>query len=217
MEDIGLFNQGLKWLQSKDCYSVARDCCELFEDKIGIFHGAALAVGLLWVCPNLGSSAVLVFTGKTVLFLVRSFVGLGSAALLVIMWSMLFTPHKLDPYRCSMSSICALASHGSGWVAVQCLGYTPGLFIVGLFAILVLWMYANFWITGTLFIVGGYLFSLNHARLVVLMATLYAMYCVKVRVGWLGVFLAINLAFLSNDVLNYLTNGVDNLSEKHSL
>ena len=35
------------------------------------------------------------------------------------------------------------------------LGYTPGLFIVGLFAILILWMYANFWITGTLFIVGG--------------------------------------------------------------
>lgn len=35
------------------------------------------------------------------------------------------------------------------------LGCTPGLFIVGLFGILILWMYANFWITGTLFIVGG--------------------------------------------------------------
>ncbi|XP_011095670.1 dnaJ homolog dnj-5 isoform X2 [Sesamum indicum] len=78
-------------------------------------------------------------------------------------------------------------------------------------------MYANFWITGTLFIVGGYLFSLNHARLVVLMATLYAMYCVKVRVGWLGVFLAINLAFLSNDVLNYLIKWCDNLSESTHL
>lgn len=39
--------------------------------------------------------------------------------------------------------------------AVHYLGFTPGLFIVGLFAILVLWMYANFWIMGTLFIVGG--------------------------------------------------------------
>lgn len=39
--------------------------------------------------------------------------------------------------------------------ALRYLGYTPGLFIVGLFSILVLWMYANFWITGTLFIVGG--------------------------------------------------------------
>lgn len=45
------------------------------------------------------------------------------------------------------------------------------------------------------------------------MATLYSMYCVKVQVGWLGVFLAINLAFLSNDVLNYMIKWCDNLSE----
>lgn len=45
-------------------------------------------------------------------------------------------------------------------VAVQYLGYTPGLFIVGLFAILILWMYANFWITGTLLIVGGMILPL---------------------------------------------------------
>ena len=44
---------------------------------------------------------------------------------------------------------------GAAGAAVQYLGYTPGIFIVGLFAILILWMYANFWITGALFIVGG--------------------------------------------------------------
>lgn len=44
---------------------------------------------------------------------------------------------------------------GVAGVAIQYLGYTPGIFIVGLCAILVLWMYANFWIMGTLFIVGG--------------------------------------------------------------
>ncbi|KAJ0101938.1 hypothetical protein Patl1_05083 [Pistacia atlantica] len=102
---------------------------------------------------------------------------------------------------------------GAAGAAVQYLGYTPGLFIVGLSGILVLWMYANFWIAGTLFIVGGYLFSLNHARFVVLMATIYALYCVKVRVGWFGVFLTINLAFVSNDLLNYLLQFCDNVSE----
>lgn len=61
---------------------------------------------------------------------------------------------------------------------------------------------------------SGYLFSLNHARLVVLIATVYAMYCVKARLGWLGVFLSVNLAFLSNDVLNCLLQWCDNLSEK---
>lgn len=60
---------------------------------------------------------------------------------------------------------------------------------------------------------AGYLFSLNHARLVVLMATIYAIYCVKVQVGWLGVLLSINLAFFSNDVLNYMIQWCDKVSE----
>lgn len=54
-----------------------------------------------------------------------------------------------------MMAIFGWIFQGAAGVAIQYLGYTPGLFIVGLFAILVLWMYANFWITGTLFIVGG--------------------------------------------------------------
>lgn len=60
---------------------------------------------------------------------------------------------------------------------------------------------------------AGYLFSLNHARLVVLMATIYAIYCVKVQVGWHGVILSINLAFFSNDALNYMLQWCDNVSE----
>ena len=47
----------------------------------------------------------------------------------------------------------------------------------------------------------------------VLIGTIYAIYCVQVRVGWLGVFLAINLAFLSNDILNFLLQWFDNVSE----
>lgn len=60
---------------------------------------------------------------------------------------------------------------------------------------------------------AGYLFSRNHARLVVLMAAIYASYCVQVQVGWLGVFLSINLAFLSSDLLNFLLQWCDNMSE----
>ena len=53
---------------------------------------------------------------------------------------------------------------GAAAAVVVNLGCTPGLFIVGLFGILILWMYANFWITGTLFIVGGK-FSIFNALL----------------------------------------------------
>ncbi|KAL7088257.1 hypothetical protein ACP275_13G116700 [Erythranthe tilingii] len=208
MEDIGLFNQGLKWLQSKDSYSVVRNTTSCLRDKIGIFmdrHWPMVCCG----CAKFGKGLLflLVYWKNCSISGLKSFVGLGSAALLVIMWSCFLS---LTSMSCLLY---VLLSMGAAGVAVQYLGYTPGLFIVGLFAILVLWMYANFWITGTLFIVGGYLFSLNHARLVVFMATLYAMYSVKVRVGWLGVGLAINLAFLSNDVLNYLIKWCDNLTE----
>lgn len=45
------------------------------------------------------------------------------------------------------------------------------------------------------------------------MSAIYASYCVKVQVGWLGVLLSINLAFLSNDLLNFLLQWCDNMSE----
>lgn len=210
MEDIGLFKQGWKWLQSKQhCYSVARTAATCFRDKIGIFIERHWPV-VCCACARLGRVLhyLLIHWKDCVGRGFRSFVGLGSAALLVIMWSCFLS---LTSMSCL---IYVLLSMGVAGGAVQYLGHTPGLFIVGLCAILVLWMYANFWITGTLFIVGGYLFSLNHARFVVLMATIYSLYCVKVRVGWLGVIVSLNLSFLSNDLLSYVLQWCDNLSER---
>lgn len=209
MEDIGLFKQAWIWLQSKkDCYSVVRTAAGCFRDKIGIFNERIWPI-VCCGCAKLGKLLFILFRyWKDCLVRgCRSFFALGSAALLLIMWSCFLS---LTSMSCL---VYVLLSMGVAGAAVQYLGCTPGLFIVGIFGILILWMYANFWITGVLFIVGGYLFSLNHARLVVLMATIYAMYCVKVRVGWLGVGLSINLAFLSNDLVNYLLQWCDNLSE----
>ncbi|KAL5977380.1 hypothetical protein ACLOJK_021726 [Asimina triloba] len=45
------------------------------------------------------------------------------------------------------------------------------------------------------------------------MGTAYALYCVKVRAGWLGVFLSINLACLSNDVFTHMLQVYDRASE----
>ncbi|XP_015867540.3 uncharacterized protein LOC107405049 isoform X1 [Ziziphus jujuba] len=209
MEDIGLFNQGWKWLQSqKHIYSRARTAAIHCRDRIGMTierHWPMVCDG----CARLGKfwCFVVLYWRDCVLRGFHSFIGLSSAALLLIMWSCFLS---LTSVSCL---VYVLLSMGVAGAAIQYLGYTPGLFIVGLFAILILWMYANFWITGTLFIVGGYLFSLNHARLVVLMATIYAIYCVKVRVGWLGVFLSVNLSFFSNDALNYMLQWCDNVRE----
>lgn len=209
MEDIGLFKQAWKWVQSqKHAYSSARTGLSCFRDKTGRF------IERHW--PTICSACTKI--GMFLLFLVihwrdclhrgfRSFVKLGSASLLLIMWSCFLS---LTSMSCLIYVLLSMVAAGA---AIQYLGYTPGLFIVGLFAILILWMYANFWITGTLFIVGGYLFSLNHARLVVLLATAYAIYCVKVQVGWFGVVLSINLACFSNDLLTHLLQCCDNISE----
>ncbi|RID56433.1 hypothetical protein BRARA_G03631 [Brassica rapa] len=210
MEDIGLVKQGWNWMQSqKHMCSNACSAVRRFGEKIGelverhwplVCSGCGKLLGLL----RLG----IVYWKDCILRGFRCSAKLGSAALLLIMWSCFLSLTSLS------CLLYVLLSMGAAAAVVLNLGCTPGLFIVGLFGILILWMYANFWITGTLFIVGGYLFSLNHARLVVLIAAGYAMYCVKVRLGWLGVLLSMNLAFLSNDVLNCLLQWCDNLSEK---
>ncbi|XP_043701104.1 uncharacterized protein LOC122651683 isoform X2 [Telopea speciosissima] len=210
MEDIGLFKQGWKWLQSqKRVYSRSRTAVSCFRDKIVFLidrHWPMVYSG----CVKMGKClmTLLLKWKDCIVQGFGSMLSLGSAALLVTMWSCFLS---LTSISCL---VYVLLSLGAAGAAVRYLGYTPGLFIVGLFGILTLWMYGNFWIAGTLFIVGGYLFSLNHARIVVLMATIYALYCVKVRVGWLGVFLSINLAFLSNDLFSFLLQGCDNTTEE---
>ncbi|KAF3958918.1 hypothetical protein CMV_016219 [Castanea mollissima] len=209
MEDIGLVKQGWKWLRSqKDaCFRarVAVGCC---KDRVCSFlerHWPKVCSGSVSFLRLL--RCLVLLWKNCVVRGFRSMISFGSAALLFIMWS----------FFLSLTSLSCLAyvilSMGAAGVAIKYLGYTPGIFIVGLFAILVLWMYANFWIMGTLFIVGGYLFSVNHARSVVLVAAIYASYCVKVQVGWHGVFLSINLAFLSSDLLNFMLQWCDKMSE----
>ncbi|CAN0915549.1 DnaJ homolog subfamily C member 14 [Linum grandiflorum] len=209
MEDIGLFKQGWKWLQmQKHTCSRIRTVVGCVRDRASVFidrHWPMVCGGF----ARFGSFAalVLIYWKDCSLRGFLSVVQLGSAALLLIMWSCFLS---LTSMSCL---IYVLLSMGAAGAAVQYLGYTPGLFIVGLCAILTLWMYANFWITGTLFIIGGYLFSLNHARLVVLMAAIYAIYLVQVRVGWHGVFISIHLTFFSNDILNLVLKWCDNISE----
>lgn len=56
--------------------------------------------------------------------------------------------------------------------------------------------------------------SLKHARYVIPVLTSYAIYSVAVRVGWLGVFLTLNLSFLTNDLLNKLVQGYEGSTEE---
>jgi len=57
------------------------------------------------------------------------------------------------------------------------------------------------------------MFSLNHARLLIFISTAYSVYFVNVRAGSLGVFLSLNLSFISNDLLSKLLQGYDSASD----
>lgn len=89
MEDIGLFNQGWKWLQSKKhFYSVAQTSATCFRDKMGIFIERHWPV-VCYVFARLVTVLhfLLIHWKDCIVRGFWSFVGLGSAALLVIMWS----------------------------------------------------------------------------------------------------------------------------------
>ncbi|KAI3755963.1 hypothetical protein L1987_55774 [Smallanthus sonchifolius] len=206
MEDIMLFKPGWRWVLSEtQFYTAVKAVCGFKDTVAGSV--ARHWPSVCYVCSTLAKDFVVRWKDCCVRGS-RSLFGLGTAALLVIIWSCFIS-------FTSMSCLLyVLLCMGAAACAIHYLGHTPGVFIVGLIAILVLWMYGNFWITGTLFIVGGYLFSRRHARLVVLGATLYALYYVKVQVGWSGFLVSINLAFVSNDALNCILHWCDNLSEK---
>ncbi|MFQ6650659.1 hypothetical protein Gotur_023607 [Gossypium turneri] len=151
MEDIVLYKQGWKWLKSqKHVYSKAKTAVGCCRDKMGLLvekHWPMVCSAFLnlWKFSRL----LLVYWKDCLVRGFQSCSRLGSASLLVIMWSCFLS---LTSMSCLLY---LLLSMGAAGAAIQNLGYTPGLFIVGLFSILILWMYANFWMTGTLFIVGG--------------------------------------------------------------
>ena len=89
MEDIGLFKQGWKWFQSqKHTYSRARTAFFSFRDKVGMFierHWPTVCRGRTWM-GSLLRLAVRQWW-DCIIKGFRSLIGLGSAALLLIMWS----------------------------------------------------------------------------------------------------------------------------------
>ena len=89
MEDIGLFKQGWNWFQSqKHTYSRARTAFFSFRDKVGMFierHWPTVCRGCAWM-GSLLRLAVLQWW-DCIIKGFRSLIGLGSAALLLIMWS----------------------------------------------------------------------------------------------------------------------------------
>lgn len=210
MGDIGLFSQGWNCLESqKQAFVGAQAALCCVRDRLIFLVDRHWPLVSRW-SMNLGK-----FLFKLIWLwrdcVVRGFksllTGLGLTVLFVIVWSCFLS---LASTACLLYVLISLGAAGA---SIYFLGYTPGLFIAGLFGVLIMWKYNNFWTTGLLIIVGGYVFSLNHARLLIFISAAYALYIVHARVGWTGVFLSMNLSFISNDLLNKVLQGYDYSSE----
>uniref|UniRef100_A0A0D9Y1C9 J domain-containing protein n=1 Tax=Leersia perrieri TaxID=77586 RepID=A0A0D9Y1C9_9ORYZ len=95
-------------------------------------------------------------------------------------------------FVCMTSPACALYALGAAGAVIHYMGYTPGMLLIA----------------------GGCMCSLKHARFVIPVLAMYAVYCVAVRVGSLGVFLTLNLSFLTNDLLNKLLQCYEGSTEE---
>ncbi|GAB4850777.1 hypothetical protein Ancab_030076 [Ancistrocladus abbreviatus] len=93
-------------------------------------------------------------------------------------------------------------------------GFITSLLVIAVSGAIILWFCGSFWTTTLMIAFGGLAFALSHERLALLITTMYSMYCAWVYVGWLGILLGLNLAFISSDALAYFLK--NNLHERRS-
>lgn len=96
-------------------------------------------------------------------------------------------------------------------------GFIVAVLGVAAVSISYLWFYGRFWAAVLLVLSGGALYRLNHERLAVFVITLYSVYCTWTYVGWIGLIFALNLSFISSDILIFfLRNNVNEQRRAHS-
>ncbi|KAK0607401.1 hypothetical protein LWI29_014346 [Acer saccharum] len=90
------------------------------------------------------------------------------------------------------------------------IGFTLVIIVLAISGIVFLWFYGSFWTTMLVVFLGGLAFKFSHERLALFIITVYSTYCAWIYVGWLGFLLALNLSFVSSDILLYfLKNNIN--------
>ncbi|XP_061352760.1 uncharacterized protein LOC133297610 [Gastrolobium bilobum] len=128
---------------------------------------------------------------------VDSFVRMGTTAFFSVIWCSIFSVITMIGML-KFFVILGLAALIGFFV-----GLTLAILVIAILGIISLWFYGSFWTTAFFMILGGLAFMLSHERVALLITTVYSVYCAWLYVGWLGLLLAFNLAFISSDVLIY--------------
>ncbi|KAI5446623.1 uncharacterized protein LOC127074411 [Lathyrus oleraceus] len=141
---------------------------------------------------------------------VDSFVRMGTTSFFSVIWCSIF----------SVISMIGMLKFLVVLVLATLIGFFVGfvlaILVVAICGVVMLWFYGSFWTTVFFIILGGLAFMLRHERVALLITTIYSVYCAWLYVGWLRLFLAFNLAFISSDVLVYfLKKNIDQQSRSN--
>ncbi|KAG7537269.1 DnaJ domain [Arabidopsis suecica] len=126
-----------------------------------------------------------------------SFIRMGTASFFSIMWCGLFSAFSMI----GMTKFI-LISVATVLVALF-VGFVVGSVILAISGLVLLWLYGSFWTTLFFLFFGGLAFLMKHERIALFIITVYSVYSAWSYVGWLGLLLAFNLAFISTDALIY--------------
>ncbi|KAI3871948.1 hypothetical protein MKW92_027255 [Papaver armeniacum] len=132
-----------------------------------------------------------------------SFLRLGTTSFFAVIWCGIFSVFAM------IGIWKFLMIMGVAIVLALFVGFIPGILVLAISATVSLWICGSFWTTGLVIVVGGLGFLLKSERFALLITTIYSVYCAWIYVGWLGLFAALNVSFISSDVLiHFLKNNV---------
>ncbi|KAL2341631.1 hypothetical protein Fmac_009571 [Flemingia macrophylla] len=139
-----------------------------------------------------------------------SFVRMGTTSFFSVIWCSVFSVISM------IGMLKFLAVLGLASFIGFFLGLMLAILVVAIIGVVTLWFCGSFWTTALFIILGGLAFVLSHERVALLITTVYSVYCAWQYVGWLGLALAFNLAFISSDVLIYfLKKNIDQQSRSN--
>ncbi|RDX75069.1 dnaJ, partial [Mucuna pruriens] len=141
---------------------------------------------------------------------IDSFVRMGTTSFFSVIWCSVFSVISM------IGMLKFLAVLGLAALIGFFLGLMLAILVVAIIGVVTLWFYGSFWTTAFFIILGGLAFMLSHERVALLITTVYSVYCAWQYVGWVGLLLAFNLAFISSDVLiHFLKKNIDQQSRSN--
>ncbi|CAH8298556.1 unnamed protein product [Eruca vesicaria subsp. sativa] len=126
-----------------------------------------------------------------------SFIRMGTASFFSIMWCGVFSAF------CMIGLTKFILMSVATVLVSLFIGFVVGSITLAVSSLIFLWLYGSFWTTLLFLFVGGLTFMMKHERIALFILTVYSVYSALGYVGWLGLLLAFNLAFISTDALIY--------------